>query len=90
MKKLKAWAVCSLLSAGAGYAVSVFALPAPGPGQEVYSVYYSDASRTTEVGVRAHYHDYICDSWHIDWGVTSQYRRVVTAGCIVNGGPLEF
>ena len=56
------------------------ALPAPGPGQEVYVVYYSTPARTTEVGVRAGSHDQACDSWHINWGTPNLGGGLVTDG----------
>jgi hypothetical protein len=87
MKKLTTWMTGCMLAAGTGYAVSVYALPMPGPMQEVFSIYYLDSARTQEAGVRAHYHDIACDTWHADWGITTQYRRVVTAGCLIGPYP---
>lgn len=84
--RLKVWMLSALLAAGAGYALSVYAVPMPGPGQEVYIVYYADASRSSEVGVRAMSHDTTCDSWHVTWGRTSAYSRVFVTDCIVNSG----
>ena len=85
MKKLKTVVATALLAVGAAYAIVAYALPMPGPGQEVYVVYYSNASRTVEVGVRAGSHDSACASWHVNWGVTSPYTRVFVSNCPTNG-----
>jgi hypothetical protein len=85
MKKTKKVVALGTLVVGLIYAVVAYALPAPGPGQEVYVVYYSTSARTTEVGVRAGSHDQACDSWHVNWGTTTPYSRVFISNCIFNG-----
>lgn len=86
MNKTRKILVLGTLMMGLIYAVVAYALPMPGPGQEVYVVYYSTAARTTEVGVRAGSHDPVCDAWHVSWGTTTPYSRVFVSDCIVNSG----
>lgn len=86
MNRSKKIAALGALAAGLIYAVVAYAYPMPGPGQEVYVVYYSTSARTTEVGVRAISHDSACDSWHVNWGSTTSYSRVFVTDCITNGG----
>jgi hypothetical protein len=81
MNKFKKLAVVGALVVGAAYAIAAYAYPAPGPGQEVFVTYYSNSARTNEVGVRAISHDSSCDSWHVNWGVTTQYSRVIVTAC---------
>ena len=88
MNKTRKIVVLGTLVMGLIYAVVAYALPMPGPGQEVYVVYYSTSARTTEVGVRAGSHDTACDSWHVTWGRTTPYSRVFISDCIFNGGEL--
>jgi hypothetical protein len=86
MKKLKTVVACALLAVGAAYAIAAYALPMPGPGQEVYIVYYSNAARIVEVGTRAGTHDEACAAWHVTWGITTPYSRVFVSNCPTNGG----
>lgn len=80
-KKSKILLATGLLLAGAGVVAGLHAYPAPGPGQETYVVYYSDAARTQEVGTRAIAHDSTCSVWHITWGRTTSYSRVFVSRC---------
>lgn len=82
--KVKTLAALTALVVGAVYAIAVYAYPMPGPGQEVYVTYYSNAARTTEVGVRAISHDSSCAAWHVTWGTTTAYSRVFTVACPTN------
>lgn len=86
MSKSKRIVAFGAMVAGLVYAVVAYAYPMPGPGEEVYVVYYSSAARTAEVGVRAISHDSACDAWHASWGITTSYTRVFTTSCIVNSG----
>jgi len=84
MNRSKKIVALGTIAAGLIYAVVAYAYPMPGPGQEVYVVYYSTAARTTEVGVRAISHDSACASWHVSWGPTTAYSRVFTTDCPMN------
>jgi len=81
MRKSKMLLIAGGLLAGAGLAAGLHAYPMPGPGQETYVVYYSNAAKTQEVGVRAISHDSTCSIWHINWGTTSSYSRVFVSQC---------
>lgn len=81
MKKLKRLASSGVLLAGLAYALTAHAYPMPGYLEEVYVTYYSDASRTVEVGVRAVAHDSACAAWHISWGSQTSYSRVSVVSC---------
>ncbi|GEM_PF-2760668 len=84
-KKLALWAA---LLAGTAYAVVAHALPWHGPNQELYRVYYVDGTYSQEVGVQAISHGYQCQAWHVSWGVTTRYSRVVVSDCPnLNGDP---
>lgn len=71
------------------YAVVAYAYPMPDENHEVYVVYYSDSSFTTEVGVRAVSHDRACDVWHISWGSTTQYSQFFNTQCEGEIGEIE-
>lgn len=81
MKTSKKIVALGAVVAGLVYAVVAYAYPMPGPGQEVYVVYYSTPARTTEVGTRGISHDLDCDTWHITWGSTTPYSRVFVSDC---------
>lgn len=73
---LAAFAVASL------FATALYAYPEPGPDQETYVTYYSDASRTTVIGVHAVAHGSDCEIYHISWGSTSAYSLVTVGDCV--------
>jgi hypothetical protein len=81
MKKLKTAIAGAVLAVGAAYAIAAYALPLPGPGQEVYIVYYSNAARIVEVGTREGPRDIACQAWHASWGIRTPYSRVFVSDC---------
>lgn len=85
MKKLKRFALWAALATAAVYAVAVYAYPMPGSNQETYVEYYNNAAHTTMVGTRAVNRGVDCQIYHVSWGVTSAYSRVVVANCVDSG-----
>jgi hypothetical protein len=81
MRKIKLVTVLAAFATGILFTANLQAYPAPGPGQETYVTYYSNAAHTSEVGVRAISHDSSCSIYHISWGVTSAYSTVTVANC---------
>lgn len=88
MNRSKKIVALGAMTAGLIYAVVAYAYPMPGENQEVYVVYYSDSTLTTEVGVRAVAHDGACDLWHISWGSTTQHSRFFNTQCEGNPGEM--
>jgi len=76
----------AVFAVGSVFAGAIHAYPAPGPNQETYVTYYSDAARTRVIGVRAIAHDSACAPYHITWGSTSSYSTVSVATCSGAGG----
>lgn len=64
----------------------IYAYPPPPPGGEVYVTYYTDATHTEVVGVRAIGRDSRCAPYHISWGSTSSYGVTTIAPCENGGG----
>ena len=60
--------------------LNLSALPYPQPGQEMVVTYYSNAAKTTVVGVRSYHSG--CDIYHNSWGTTSQYSSIAYYGCV--------
>jgi hypothetical protein len=71
---------------GSIFVGAVHAYPQPGPNQETYVTYYSDAAHTRVIGVRAIAHDSACAPYHITWGSTSSYSTVTVERCSGTGG----
>lgn len=65
----------------------IYAYPPPGPNQEIYVTYYSDASHTNAVGVRTVGRDSRCAPYHISWGSTSAYAVTTIASCDISTLP---
>ena len=80
-KPTKLASLLALLTVTGLFLGYVHAYPLPGPGQEVYVTYYSNAAKTSQVGVRAISHDSACGTWHITWGTTSAYSTVSVTNC---------
>jgi hypothetical protein len=85
MKRSKKLAF-AILMAGVTYAVTAYAYPMPGDDEEVYVTYYSNAARTTEVGVRFIGKGANCQIHHITWGSQTSYSRVSVEKCPDGGG----
>ena len=83
MRKIKLGAALAVFSIGFLSPGLLRAYPPPGPGQEVYVTYYSNAARTNVVGVRGIAHDSSCYAWHATWGVTTAYSTVSVTNCVM-------
>jgi hypothetical protein len=81
MRRIKLISALAAFAVASLFAVALHAYPAPGPGQETYVTYYSDASRTTVVGVRTISRSNTCTIYHVSWGNTSSYSRVTVGNC---------
>ncbi len=81
MRKIKVVSALAAFAVAFLFAVALHAYPAPGPGQETYVTYFSDASRTTVVGVRSISRSTTCGIYHIDWGSKTSYSTVTVGNC---------
>jgi hypothetical protein len=82
MRKIKVVSTLAALAVATVFATALHAYPAPGDGQETYVTYFSDASHTSEVGVRAIAHSSKCEPYHISWGSTSSFSTVTVGNCM--------
>lgn len=73
--------IVGALIAGALVSLACWAYPMPGPNQETIVTYYSNAARTTEVGVRFIAKGEYCQIHHVDWGTQTAYSRVQILNC---------
>jgi hypothetical protein len=63
------------------FATALHANPQPGPGQETYWTYYSDASHTTIVGFLLLGTTAPCAIHHVTQGTVTPYHTVTVANC---------
>jgi len=81
MRKIKLVSALAAFAVASLFAAVLHAYPEPGPGQETYATYFSDASRATVVGVRSIARSSTCGIYHTTWGTTSAYSTVTVADC---------
>ena len=81
MRRIKVISALAAFAVASLFATVLHAYPDPGAGQETYVTYYSDASRTTVVGVRSVGRGSSCTIHHTSWGSTSSYSTVTVASC---------
>jgi len=81
MRRTKLVSALAAFAAASLFATVLYAYPEPGAGQETYVTYFSDASRTTVVGVRSVARGGTCTIYHTTWGTTSSYSTVTVANC---------
>jgi hypothetical protein len=82
MRRIKVVSTLAALAVATVFATALHAYPAPGDGQETYVTYYSNASHTDMVGVRAIAHSSNCGPYHISWGSTSSFSVVTVGSCL--------
>jgi len=88
MRRKKLVSTLATFAVAAILATDLQANPQPGPGQETYMTYYSDASLSNVVGVQL-----IgigiggsCQVHHTSWGARTPYHTVTVAACGDVGG----
>jgi hypothetical protein len=85
MRRIKVVSALAVFAVVSIFATALQANPEPGPGQETYVTYYSDASHTTAVGVLLIGTTGPCGIHHITWGVHSSYSTVTVENCDNSG-----
>ena len=81
MRKTKLVSVLAAFTVAAVFATALHANPQPGPGEETYMTFYSDAAHTTVVGVTLIGTTSPCGIHHVTWGTTSPYHTATVEKC---------
>jgi hypothetical protein len=86
MRTLKVVSTLVALAIAGLFSTALHANPEPGPGQETYMTYYSDASFTTVVGVQLIGTTGPCAIHHVSWGTITGYHTVTVGACDNDNG----